>query len=106
MLLLLVVGFFFFFFPEAETWEDAENRHVVFFGNLPGKGACYVLLEWTRENVMFRKGINVTQPRMDDAVWYWFALSLVAGWALLTLVFTDNTVELVSLAFFTHHCLL
>jgi hypothetical protein len=27
----------------------AENRHVVFFWKLPGKGACDVLLEWMLE---------------------------------------------------------
>jgi hypothetical protein len=39
--------------------------------------------------------------------WHWFALPFFAAlrWALLMLVFTDNAVALVLLAFFTGHCL-
>lgn len=44
-------------FAEADTWEEVllkqthgrifcENRHMVFFWKLPGKGTCDVLLEW------------------------------------------------------------
>jgi hypothetical protein len=44
---------------------------------------------------MSEKGISITQQTVDDA----------AGlpWALLMLVFTDNAVALVRLAFFTDH---
>ncbi|KRX31755.1 hypothetical protein T09_13809 [Trichinella sp. T9] len=56
---------------------------MVFFWKQPGKRAC---------------------DTVDDAVWYWFTLPLFAGlhWALLTLVFTDDAVALVCLAFFAN----
>lgn len=43
---------------------------------------------------MFRKFMNITQQNLGYAVWHWYALSFFAGhhWALMTLVFTDNTV--------------
>ena len=38
-------------FAEADTWECVftENRHMVFFWKLPGKGSCDVSLEGTFE---------------------------------------------------------
>ena len=43
---------------------------------------------------MFGKSITVTQPTVDDAVWYWFTLPFFAGhhWTLLTLVFDRDGV--------------
>ena len=54
---------------------------------------------------MFEKVMNITQQTTDDIVWHWFTLPLFAGlhWALLMLVFTDDAVALVSLAFFADH---
>jgi hypothetical protein len=56
---------------------------------------------------MFGKGIHITQPTVDDAVWHCLALPLFASlsWASLMLVSTEDTVALVHLAFFTDHCL-
>ena len=56
------------------------------------------MFSWSRGlrgHVMSEKGISITQQTVDDA----------AGlpWALLMLVFTDNAVALVRLAFFTDH---
>lgn len=41
-------------------------------------------------------------------LWHWFASPLFDGphWTLLTLVFTDDSVTLIHLAFFSDHCLL
>ena len=45
----------------------AENRHVVFFWNLPGEKACYVLMEWKLERaVLFGKDISIIQQTMND----------------------------------------
>jgi len=78
------------------TWGDVfpENRYVVFSGSCLERGP--VVFCWSRclrEHVMFRKDINITQQAVDDAVWHWFALPLFAGrgWALLMLVFANNT---------------
>jgi hypothetical protein len=45
-----------------------------------------------REDVLFRKDINIAQQTVNDAGWYWFILPFIAGhhWALLTLVFADD----------------
>jgi hypothetical protein len=47
-----------------------ENRHVVFFWKVPGKGACDVLLEWTLE-------------RTQD-VWKGYKCNLSDSWAMLS----------------------
>lgn len=45
----------------------ADNRHVVFFSELPGKRAYGVLLERPLERTCnVGKGVDITQQRMHD----------------------------------------
>lgn len=87
-------------FVEADTGEVvfAENRQVVF------SGSWHVMLCWSRclgGHLVSGKGRSITRQTVDDAVALVRPATLY--WALLTLVFTDDAVELVHLTVFTDH---
>jgi len=86
----------------------AKNRHVVFSGSCLEKKTCNIFLEQMPERCLdvwkgYKYNLTYTVIRVD-----WATFPLFAGllWALLTLIFADNAVILVYLAFFTHHHLL
>ena len=77
-----------------------------FSGSSPEERAQDVLLEQMLDRtVMFGKGINMIQQKVDNAVWHWFIFLLFAGLhrALPRLIFTDDAAALVQLAFFIDH---
>ena len=84
----------------------AENRHVVFFWKLPGKGACGVLpeqmLERTRD---VREGYNYNPMAEDHTVWHSFTLPRFAGVPGICSHCAENVLALALLAFFTERCL-
>jgi hypothetical protein len=56
---------------------------------------------------MFGKGISITQQTVDSSVWHRLTLPLLAGfhWVLLLMVFADDVVALLCLAFSTNYYL-
>ena len=75
-----------------------ERGHVMFYYS-----------RYLRVHMMLWKDINITQQTVNAVVLYWFTFPPISGlhWALLTLVFTDNTVGYwFVLSFFAGHHLL
>ena len=84
---------------------SAENRHVVFSQKLPGKRTYGVLLQQTLEkthDVWKGYKYNPTDSGQQCGIG---SPCHSAGlcWAFLILIFTDYTIVLVHLAFFTDH---
>ena len=72
-----------------------ENRHVMFFWKLPGKGVCDTFLAQILDrtcDVRKRYKYNTTDSEGHCAIGFL--------WTLLIMFFTDNAVALVHLAFF------
>jgi hypothetical protein len=83
------------YFAEADTWCFPENCLV----------KRHVMVCWNghlREHVVFGK--TITQQALDSAL----AFVCCAGlhWALLMLIFGDDALALIHLAFFSDLCLL
>jgi hypothetical protein len=79
-----------------------------FFWKLPGQRACDILLEQTLERIheVWKGYISKTQQTVVETIEF-LTLKLIAGccWTPLVLVFSKNTLALVSLALFANPCL-
>jgi hypothetical protein len=83
------------YFSEADTGEDfVEDRHMMFCWKLPGER--HVMFSQSK-HIMFGKSVSITQQTMDGAL----ARVSLAALCWSSLGFTDDTVALIHLAFFT-----
>lgn len=78
-----------------------KNRHILFSWRQPGKRACNVFLEEMLEKTQdVWKAYKYQWTMLDDTG------TPCHCWALMTLVFTDNTGQYwYALPFFVRHCL-
>lgn len=91
--------------PVLVFWKLSDERMFcweqtcLLFWRLPGEGVLFCWSRCLRGHMMFGKSVCITQQTMVGDL----SLVLFAGlcWALLVLVFTDDLLALVCLAFLT-----